>query len=213
VSTPAGLLILGCGGHARSVADVALAAGVGTLLFVDPNARPGEQCLGFPVLREFNEVLPQDWACMPAIGDNHRRQQQLVDIGRAGWLLATLIAPTATIGVGSRIGAGSFIAHHAHIGPMASVGMAAIINTGGVVEHESVIGDYTHVSVNSTVAGRSSLGKFVFLGTGATVIDGVAVGDGITIGAGAVVIAAISEPGTYVGVPARRIGKRSANAD
>jgi UDP-N-acetylbacillosamine N-acetyltransferase len=200
-----GLLILGFGGHARSVADVALAAGIDALLFIDPNARDGEHFLGHPVLREFHGELPAGWQCLPAAGDNRRRQQQVETIRKAGWALATLVSPTATIGAGASIAPGSLIAHHAHIGPRATIGAGAIINTGAAVEHECVVGDYVHVSVNATLAGRSRLGDFVFLGAGATVIDAVTVGSDITVGAGGVVVMTIEEPGIYVGVPARRI--------
>jgi len=200
-----GLLILGFGGHARSVADVALAAGFQSLLFIDENARPGEHFLNHPAQREFGGELPKEWSCIAAAGDNRRRAAQIASVRSSGWPLATLIAPTATIGAGAKVAAGCFVAHHAHVGPMASVGAGTIVNTGAIVEHECVIGDYAHVSVNAVVAGRSRLGRHVFLGAGATVIDGVSVADDITIGAGGVVHASLERPGTYVGVPARLI--------
>ncbi|WP_420473094.1 NeuD/PglB/VioB family sugar acetyltransferase [Noviherbaspirillum sp. ST9] len=207
MNTYKGLLILGFGGHARSVADVALAAGVEELLFVDANAREGENFLGHRVVREFTGKLPEHWACLPAAGDNERRQNQLAEVTERGWVLATLIAPGASIGAGASIGEGSFVARHAHVGPMARVGKGSIINTGAAVEHECIVGDFVHVSVNATLAGRSRLGDFVFLGAGGTVIDSVEVGAHITIGAGGVVVASIASPGTYVGVPAKRLEK------
>lgn len=200
-----GLLILGFGGHARSVGDVALAAGFQSLLFIDENARPGEHFLGHPVQREFSGELPEGWSCFAAAGDNRRRAAQIASIKSAGWPLVALIAPTATIGAGSKVARGCFVAHHAHVGPMASIGTGAIVNTGAIVEHDCVIGEYAHVSVNAVVAGRSRLGHHVFLGTGATVIDGVSVADDITVGAGGVVDASLERPGTYVGVPVRPI--------
>lgn len=205
MQAPKGLLILGFGGHARSVADVALAAGFSSLLFVDPKAHEGEHFLGHPVQCSFSGVLPQGWSCLPAAGDNRLRRVQIAAIKAAGWELATLIAPTATIGAGATVAPGCLVAHHAHVGPAASIGVGTIINTAGVIEHECCIGDYVHVSVNSTVAGRSRLGDSVFLGTGATVIDNITVGANITIGAGGVVVRSINEPGTYIGVPARMV--------
>lgn len=205
MGTGKGLLILGFGGHARSVADVALAAGFSSLLFIDDNARDGENFLGHPVQRQFSGRLPDGWQCLPASGDNIRRRQQIETIRQTGWPLATLVSPTATLGAGSSIGPGSFVAHHAHVGPMATIGTGAIINTGAAVEHECTVGDYVHVSVNATLAGRSTLGDYVFLGAGATVIDGIAIGSGITIGAGGVVVESVEQRGTYVGIPARRI--------
>lgn len=200
-----GLAILGFGGHARSIADVALAAGYETLLFIDENARDGEHFLGHPVQRDRPTALPEDWCCIPAAGDNRRRKEQLAEIREASWPLATLIAPTATIGAGAAVSPGCFIAHHAHVGPLASIGTGVIVNTGAVIEHDCTVGEFTHVSVNATIAGRSHIGHLVFVGAGATVIDGIAIGDGITIGAGGVVVKSISEAGIYVGVPARRI--------
>lgn len=207
MNTYKGLLILGFGGHARSVADVALAAGIPELLFVDANARDGESFLGHGVVREHAGRLPEEWACIPAAGNNECRQRQFEEAHERGWPLATLVAPSASIGAGAIVGEGSFVAQHAHIGPMARIGKGAIINTGAAVEHECVVGEFVHVSVKATLAGRSRLGDFVFLGAGGTVIDSVEVGSRITIGAGGVVVDSIKSPGTYVGVPARRLDK------
>ncbi len=198
-----GLLILGFGGHARSVAGVAIAAGYQSLRFIDANAQEGEQFLGFPVERSYGGPLPTGWSALPASGDNHQRHQQILSILEAGWTLDTLIAPNATVSVGATIGAGCFIAHHAHIGPMATIGMGCIINTGAIVEHDCTVGNYSHVSVNSSMAGRCHLGDFVLLGTGATIIDKMTIASEITIGAGGVVTASLSRPGTYVGIPVR----------
>jgi acetyltransferase-like isoleucine patch superfamily enzyme len=68
-----------------------------------------------------------------------------------------------------------------------------------------LIGDFTHVSVNATVAGRSRIGRFGMVGAGATIIDGVEIVDHVTIGAGAVVIRSLRQPGVYVGIPVREI--------
>ncbi|MGY2292232.1 acetyltransferase [Pseudomonas sp. SDO528_S397] len=202
-----GLLVLGFGGHARSVADVALSSGFKTLCFIDSNARPNE-CLGaFPVYTHWEGILPQGWLVMPAAGDNHKRQQQYDWINKQGWPMAMLAAPTATIGFGAVLGLGTFVGHHAHVGPMASVGAGCIINTGAIVEHECTIDDFTHVSINAAVAGRSRIGSLCFIGAGSTVIDGIRVGAQVTLGAGACAHRDLLDPGVYVGVPAKKVTK------
>lgn len=200
-----GLLIFGFGGHARSVADVALAAGFSELCFVDDLARDGETFFGFPVIQKWNDALPARWQCFSAAGDNNRRQSQIADIEARGWPIATLIAPTATVGVGSCIARGVLVAQQTHIGPMASIGIGCIVNSGAVIDHECAVGDFTHVSVNATVAGRCRLGRFVMVGAGATLIDTMTVADNVTIGAGAVVCQPLMQAGVYVGVPARKL--------
>lgn len=199
-----GLLVLGFGGHARSVADVALACGIKNLLFIEPHARTGENFLGHAVESGWPEIaLFPDWQYLPASGNGAIREQQMREAKARGWKAATLIAPTATIGVGATVGEGSFVAQHAHVGPMAQFGAACIVNTGAAVEHEVIVGAFSHVSVHSVVAGRARIGSFCFIGAGAIVIDKVQVADGITLGAGGVAASDLLETGTYIGVPAR----------
>lgn len=204
---PAGLVILGFGGHARSVADVALHLGIAQLRFVDANARPGEAFAGFPALTEMPDPLPPEWMVFPAAGDNARRFAQFEEIMARGWPTMALVSKTAHVGYGASVERGSFVASQAHLGPLASVGRATIINTLAIIEHECAIGSYSHVAVNATIAGRSKVGDHAFIGAGATVIDGVRVADRVVVGAGATVVTDIVDPGTYVGCPARRLDR------
>ncbi|WP_460079528.1 acetyltransferase [Pseudomonas sp. H3_H05] len=206
-----GLLILGFGGHARAVADVALASGIKQLRFIDSNARQNEAFGEFSVLRSWDEELPEGWSVIPASGDGLSRQTQCDWVTGRGWPLATLISPTATIGTGAKIGLGTFVAHHAHVGPMAFVGVGCIVNTGAIVEHECVIDDFTHISIKAAVAGRSRVGSFCFIGAGATVIDGIKICDDVTLGAGACAHRDIERPGVYVGVPAKKVIGKAEN--
>lgn len=199
------LLILGFGGHARSVADIALACGYEELLFLDANAKEGENFLDYPVVPRIDDLLYAEWSVFPAAGDNSVRQKQYRRICSLGRMPATLISPQASIGRGAIISPGCLVGHHAHVGPMSRIGEGCIINTGAIVEHESTVGDFSHVSVNATIAGRTRLGSLSMLGAGATIIDGLSVCDRVTIGAGAMVHRSIHVAGTYVGVPAKRV--------
>jgi sugar O-acyltransferase (sialic acid O-acetyltransferase NeuD family) len=202
---PRGLLILGFGGHARSVGDVALDLGIPALAFVEAGARAGEEFAGFPVRTAIPDSLEEEWRVFAAAGDNAERRRQIEDTAARGLPTTRLISKRAYLGTGAIVQDGSFVAHHAHIGPLASVGRGTIINTAAVVDHESRIGDFTHISVNATVAGRCRIGNMVFLGAGAIVIDRIRIVDRVVIGAGATIIDDITEPGIYVGSPARRV--------
>jgi len=197
-----GLYVLGFGGHARSVADVAAAAGWSSIIFVDRNARDGEHFASHITISELPDHTELDWKLFPAAGDNNRRRAQ-VELPYANW--ATLISPNAWLGLEADIGHATLVGHGAHVGPGAVIGRGVILNTHSIIEHEASVGDYAHVSVNAVVAGRSKIGRSVFIGAGAVVIDSVSVCDDVVIGAGAVVTTSINEPGTYVGAPARRV--------
>jgi sugar O-acyltransferase (sialic acid O-acetyltransferase NeuD family) len=200
---PEGLIIFGFGGHARSVADIALAMGILKLRFIDSAARDNEHYLNHPVEADWDGQLPAHWAVFSAAGDNRRRRTHLEQAQRCGWPVATLVAPTASLGTSCRISPGCFVGQHAHIGPHANIGEGCIINSGSIVEHESTVGGYSHVAVNATVAGRSVLGTENFIGAGATVIDGIHLVDRVQLGAGAVATMNLNDPGLYLGVPAR----------
>jgi len=206
-----GLLILGFGGHARSIADVALSSGIEQLLFIDTNAKDEEKFMGFPVQRTFDVPLADGWMCLPASGNNKQRKLQIELIELRGWPLATLLSPTATIGIGSMISLGCFVAHHTHIGPMSKIGKGSIINTGAIIEHDCSIGDYSHISVGASITGCSVIGDFCSVFAGSTVADSLQICNDVVIGGGAMVIRDIREPGVYVGVPAKRVINHNEN--
>jgi UDP-N-acetylbacillosamine N-acetyltransferase len=194
-------IIYGCGGHARSVADVCLFNDIEDLLFVDEQVREQEKLFGFDVVN----LLPKhSLPCIVAIGDNHKRAQLFTTLKNSHHLLSTVIAHDAYVSRHANLALGVFVGHAVHIGPNVSIDENTIINTRSIIEHDCKIGKHSHVSVNSVVAGRSQLGEFVMIGTGAVVINNVKICSHVTIGAGAVVIDDITEPGTYVGVPARK---------
>jgi len=63
-----------------------------------------------------------------------------------------------------------------------------------------------HKIVDSThISGNVTINEKVYIGTGTVVLEKINICSNVTIGAGAVVTKDITEPGTYVGVPAVRI--------
>jgi len=197
------LVVLGFGGHARSVADVAMACGFSEILFVDANAMPGEDFCGYSVVREIPKELSGDWSFFPGAGNNESRRALLLLAQSAGYKIPSIVSPSATVGAGATISTGCFVGHHAHIGPRTRLGLGCLINTGAVVEHDCTVGDYAHISVNATVAGGCKLGSCCFIGAGATVIDRIQITDNVQLGAGGVIVRAITTAGVYAGVPAK----------
>lgn len=78
-------------------------------------------------------------------------------------------------------------------------------NQGASVSHDVVIGDFNTFSPGVRIAGSVRVGSDTFWGVNALAIHNVIIPDQCIIGAGAVVVTSIVEPGTYVGVPAKKI--------
>lgn len=201
------LIIVGAGGQGRVVADIAERVGYQTVAFLD-DACTGEVC-GYPVLGRVEDFATyrDKGDLFVAIGGNAARRRVTAMLREAGLTLPALVHPSAVLGKGVTLGQGTVVMAGAVINPWAIVGEGVILNTGSSVDHDCRVGDFAHVSVGAHLCGTVTVGKEAFLGAGSTLVNNVSVCDGVTVGAGAVVIHDITEKGTYVGVPARRIDR------
>ena len=86
-----------------------------------------------------------------------------------------------------------------------TIGVGVIVNTNSTIEHDVALEDWVHVAPGATICGGVTVGRFSMIGAGATVIEGIKIAPGCIVGAGATVVHDLTEPGTYVGSPARRI--------
>ncbi len=197
------LVIIGASGHGKVIADIALKNGYEIVGFLDDNDSLQEIC-GFPVLGSIKNVCKYNDDCefVIAIGNNEIREK-IATTYDVKW--ATLIHPTAVIGMQVQIGEGTVVMANAVINPCANVGEHCIINTGAVVEHDNDLADYVHISPNVTLAGTVIIGKRTHIGVGACVKNNTNITENVVVGAGAAVVKNIEEAGVYVGVPARRI--------
>lgn len=196
------LYIFGCGGHARSVADIHISnEPKSTIAFIDKGAKENEKIVGFIVNKEYIPSITDK--LFLGIGDNHLRYEKGEEL--KNHIFVSIISSRAHIGTGAVINPGCFIGNYCHIGPDATIGKNSIINNGAIVEHEVIIGEYCHLAPNVTVSGRTTLGDLVFVGVGATIINNISICSNVIIGAGATVTKNITEPGTYVGTPAKKI--------
>ena len=197
------LLIIGASGHGKVIADIAVNYGYRDIAFLD-DADGVTECAGFPVVGKISDAASSSSGAVfiVAIGNAGVRKKIQNEIDGP---IATLIHPAAVIGKGVEIGEGSVVMAGAVINPYARFGEGCIVNTCASVDHDCVVGDYAHISVGAHLAGNVHVGNGTWVGIGATVSNNVAICPDCTIGAGAVVVRDITEPGTYVGVPARRI--------
>ena len=109
------------------------------------------------------------------------------------------------------LGAGSVVMAGAVINVDAVIGRGVIVNTCASVDHDCRIGDFCHVSVGARLAGTVHVGDRSTLGVGAVVRNNTDICADCMVGAGAAVVSPLTEPGVYVGVPARRLYPDGAN--
>lgn len=201
------LILIGGGGHCKSVIDVAESAGYNILGVLDMPEDVGKPVLDYKVIgtdvdipqyvdkAEF--VITVGFIKNPAI-----RIKLYNKVKAAGGRLATIVASTAHVSKYATLGEGTVVMHHALVNADAKVGDNVIINNFVNIEHDAVIGNQCHISTGTMVNGECKVGERVFVGSQSVLANCISIGDDIIIGAGSVVRKSISEKGIYAGNPA-----------
>ena len=178
------VIIVGAGGHGRSLAEIVLgSAGLQLVGFLDDAAATLGKVWDLPVLGATAALASCRFraeAAVVGIGNNRVREDLCGRALQAGFELLTVVHPRAVVAPSARIGPGSAIMAGAIIGTEASLGIAVIINSGSVVDHHCTVEDYGHVGTNASMAGGAVLGR------GAWMQAGAALGYGVRIATGAV---------------------------
>ena len=117
----------------------------------------------------------------------------------------TIVHPRATLAPSARVGAGTAILAGSVICPEAVIGDHVIILQNTTVNHHTRIADFTTLSAGITILGYIEVGRNAFIGGGSTLAPMVKVGDGALVGAGSVVIRDLAAGKVYAGNPAREI--------
>lgn len=186
------LLIIGAGGHGRSVAEAALLGRDYALTaFLDDTARPQQHHLwGRPVWGT-TAMLPDCRGridvVIVAIGNNALREALQQQVQAQGMTLATVVHPAAMVSPTATIEEGSAIMAGAIVGTGAQLGEGVIVNCGAVVDHDCVVDSFGHLGVKAGMAGGSVLGRSAWMPVGSALAYGVKVAAGRVLRAGEVV--------------------------
>lgn len=206
------LVLVGAGGHARSLLDAIQLAGEHDVVgLTDP--RPelhGQFVESSPVLGDdslLNSLLADGVSgavlAIGAVGDNRLRQELFDDLAERGFELPAVIHPRATVAASAAVGEGSVVLAGAIVGPGAQVGRNVIVNTAAIVEHDCRIGDHVHLATACALGGHTVVGVGAHVGIGASVRQAIKIGAHAVVGAGAAVVQGVPVGVTVVGVPAR----------
>lgn len=201
------LIMVGGGGHCRSLIDVAESAGYSVLGILDLPENVGKEFLSTWVIGTDDDIPAfVDKALfvisVGSIKDPSTRIRLFERVKAAGGKLATVVASTAHVSKYATLGEGTVVMHHALVNAGATVGSNVILNSFVDIEHDSVIGNHSHVSTGAIVNGGCHVGNSCFVGSGSVLVQGITIGEGVVIGAGSLVVSNISSKGIYTGNPA-----------
>mgnify|MGYP005964875011 FL=1 len=206
------LILLGGGGHCKSVIDVAESAGFNILGVLDMPENVGKPILDYEVIGTDDDipryVNTAEFVITVGFIKNSAIRIKIYDkVKNAGGKFATIVASTAYVSKYAILGEGTVIMHQAVVNAEAKVGINCIINTKANIDHGAIIGDFTHLSVGVLIAGEAKVGDRCFCGIGSTIQHLTTITSDVILGAATLVVKDITNSGIYVGIPAKFLKK------
>lgn len=202
------LILIGGGGHCKSVIEVAESTGYEIKGILDMPDEVGKEVLpGHKVIGTDDEI-PQyveecDFVITVGFIKNPALRIKLYNkVKAAGGRLATIIASTAYVSKYAELGEGTVIMHHAFVNAGAKIGDNCIINTFVNIEHDVEVGNQCHISTGTMVNGECKIGENCFIGSQSVCANCIEIASDIIVGAGSVVRKSIRVKGIYAGNPA-----------
>lgn len=186
------LILVGGGGHCKSVIDVAESAGFDILGILDKPDLVGTRVLDYPIIGTDEDIpLYADKVdfiiSVGQIESNAVRKRIAARIEETGGNYATLVASDAQVSRFAEIGEGTVVMHRAVVNAGARIGRNTIINTMVNIEHDASVGDFCHISTGTMVNGGTHIGDNCFVGSGAVLYHCISVSEGTIIPAGTIV--------------------------
>ena len=208
--------IFGTSGFALEAADVVSLNGDEPLLIAQSMDAPAID----PDLKDLAlKIIPQSQVdsldldgFVIAIGNNDIRKRIHDEFASLPWI--NLVHPDTTIGDSSlrflSKRRGCIILAGSRVSVNVRFGDFTILNLNSSVSHDCWLHDFCNICPGVNLSGNVEVGGGTFLGTNTSVVNGkedqrLSIAAGTYVGAGAVITESITEPGVYVGAPARRI--------
>ena len=201
------LVLIGGGGHCKSVIEAAESAGYQIMGVLDMPENTETEILSTKVIGTDNNIPAYvdkaEFVITVGFITNPATRIKLYHLVKeAGGKLATVIASTAYVSKYATIGEGTVVMHHAFVNAGAKVGNNVILNTFSNIEHDAVIGDQCHISTGTMVNGDCRIGNNCFIGSQSVLTNGITIGDDVIVGAGSFVRKSLKVKGIYSGNPA-----------
>jgi len=173
------LLVVGAGGYGRSVAEAAAASGEFSVVgFADDRWPDLAPIGGIPVLgriADLSALRQQAPVAIVAIGDNARRRSVFELATTAGFELVSIVHPRAIVSPSAVIGRGVTIMAGSVVGCEARLRDGVIVSAGAVLDHHCELADFSQASAGACMGGGSSLGVEAWIQEGCALRPGAKV--------------------------------------
>lgn len=210
------LLLVGGGGHCRSVLDSLSEMGrYAEIGIVDKAENAGKHVLGIAVIGcdddlsdLYEKGFTHAFVTLGSTGNVETRVRIFKILENIGFEIPNIVDSTAIVSKHAKLASGIFIGKNAVVNAGASIGKGAIINTSVTVDHDCGIGEFAHIATGAVLCGRVQVGKHTHIGAGSVIKQQVRIGAGTIIGMGSVVLDDVTENVVAYGNPCREVRAR-----
>lgn len=207
------LLLIGGGGHCKSVIDVLNAINdYDEISIIDIKEKFGDKVLGRSVVgndddlqKFYSQGYKFAFITVGGIGASKLRKNLYNKVKCIGFSQISIIDPSAVVSEYARIGQNVFVGKKAVINAEAIIGDSAIINTASIIEHECVIGSFAHIAPGAVLCGQVTIGEETHIGANSVVKEGIIIGSKSVIGMGSVVVRDVGSGVTTFGNPIKEV--------
>lgn len=152
--------------------------------------------------------LYRDLPALIAIGyrnNNETRKEIFELLDKEGIQLLNYLSPKCFLPSSSvSLGKANFIFEDNTIQPFVGIGHNNVLWSGNHIGHHTIIGSHNFISSHVVISGHCEIGDQCFIGVNSTLKEGISICSNTIIGAGSLVVKNITEPGVYIGSPARK---------
>lgn len=205
------ILLIGGGGHCKSVLDTLLTTQeYSEIGIIDVGDNLGKNVCNIPVVGCDGDLeklkgmgYTHAFIAFGGINNLPLRIKNFERIKALGFLIPNIIDPSAIVSINAMLGAGIFAGKNAVINSGAEIGDCVIINTRALVEHDCKIGDFADISPGAVICGGVEIGKNTFIGAQSAVRQTIKIGSDTLIGMGSIVVKDVPGNAIAYGNPCR----------
>jgi sugar O-acyltransferase (sialic acid O-acetyltransferase NeuD family) len=180
-------------------------------LLPDPLAR-------YPIVpfERVEEIYPPSkykfFAPMTGSRMNKNREAVYLEGKEKGYEYISYVSSKATV-CDNKIGENCFIFEDNTLQPYTSIGNNVVLWSGNHLGHHSIIKDHVFFTSHVVLSGHCVVESYSWFGVNATIRDGLTIAEGSLIAMGALLTKNTKPWSTYMGMPAKDIGKNSLEAN
>ena len=189
------IIVVGGGGHARSVIDVIESTQQFNIVgIIDKPEYKGNRVLNYEI-KYSDEDLPnlvsKGYSFIIAVGQIKSPDVRIELYNKLKKLNASMpviVSSHAYVSQNSKIGEGTVVMHGAIVNVNATIGVNCIINSKALIEHDAVVEDHCHISTGAILNGGTIVKSESFIGSNSVLRENLKIKTRSVIPAGTAVL-------------------------